>query len=1038
MIDEGYKRKLTAILSADVKGYSLLMGEDEAETVKTLTSYRKIMGEMIEQHRGRLIDSPGDNILAEFASVVDAVQCAVAAQNEFKAQNAERPENRRMEFRIGVNLGDVIEEEGHIYGDGVNIAARLEALAEPGGICISKTAFDHIETKLPLGYEYLGDQTVKNIKKPVGAYKVLMEPRVTVAGEKATIRKVPFWRHKPVLVCAIVVVLVIISFVVWYVSFRPPPIEPASKEKMAYPLPEKPSIAVLPFTNMSGDPKQEYFSDGITEEIITGLSKVPRLFVIARNSTFTYKGKPVKVQQVAEELGVQYVLEGSVQKANDRVRITAQLIDATTGNHLWAEKYDRALKDIFDLQDEIMMKVIVALQVNLTEGEQALIVAGGTSNFEAYTKFLQGLEYAKRFNREGNLLARKMAQEIIALDPTYSIGYRLLATTHLHDVRLGISTSPGESLAKAAELYQNVIDMDPSDAVAHGFLGMVYTLMRQYEKGISEAEKAVILNPNAADAQCFFGTILHHNGRHDEAIQAITKAIRLNPFPPNWYFMNLGRAYSHAGKYGEAIAALQKALRMSPDNLPAHTHLAATYGLSGREQEARAQATEILRINPKFSLHYFAKTTPYKNPADKELVINALRKAGLPATPPPPLSDKPSIAVLPFTNMSGDPEQEYFSDGITEEIITALSKTPKLFVIARNSTFTYKGKPVKVQQVGRELGVKYVLEGSVRKAENRMRITAQLVDAQSGNHLWAERYDRELKDTFAIQDEITLEIIKAMQVELTMGETARVTGRGTKNLDAYLKALHAQEEWLRLDKEGSMKARQLATQAIALDPEYGYPYAILAWCHMLDVVRYYSASPEESMRLAVEAIQKALALDPSDHRIHRILSNLYVMQGKHDEAIASSKRALELCPGGAGAYVNLGTALLFACRPLKAVSMLEKAIQLDPFPHAVCHRNLAMAYSHVGRYDDAIEQGEKAFRGNPKDLTTPFVLVFAYAKLGRREEARTAAAEVLRINPRFSLDSMAKMRAKMFAAECHADRVYGDIEFLRKADVGLN
>jgi adenylate cyclase len=274
-------------------------------------------------------------------------------------------------------------------------------------------------------------------------------------------------------------------------------------------------------------------------------------------------------------------------------------------------------------------------------------------------------------------------------------------------------------------------------------------------------------------------------------------------------------------------------------------------------------------------------------------------------------------------------------------------------------------------------------------------------------------------------------------VELTMGETARVTGRGTKNLDAYLRALHAQEEWLRLDQEGSMKARQLATEAIALDPEYGYPYAILAWCHMFDVVRYYSASPEESMMLAVEAIQKALARDQSDHRIHRILSNLYVLQGKHDEAIASSKRALELCPGGAGAYNNLGIALLFACRPLEAISMFKKAIQLDPFPPAVCHRDLARAYSHVGRYEDAIEQGEKAFQSNPNDLSTPFVLMFAYAKLGREEEARAAASEVLRINPEFTLDSMAQTRTRIFAAKCHPERVYEDIEFIRKADVGL-
>jgi len=280
-----------------------------------------------------------------------------------------------------------------------------------------------------------------------------------------------------------ILALGVVIAAIWNFYFRPPPMEVASVDKMAFPLPDKPSIAVLPFTNISGDPKEDYFSDGITEEIITGLSKVPRLFVIARNSTFTYKGKPVKVQQVAEDLGVKYVLEGSVRKAKERVRITAQLIDATTGKHLWAEKYDRALKDIFALQDEIMMKVIAALQVKLTEGEQALIVAGGTNNFEAYTKFLQGLEYFKRLNKEGNLLARRMAEEAIALDPNYPRGYRLLGSTHWMDVNLGTTKSPRESLAKAAQLYQKVITMDPSEATAHAFLGYVYTYMRQHEKG---------------------------------------------------------------------------------------------------------------------------------------------------------------------------------------------------------------------------------------------------------------------------------------------------------------------------------------------------------------------------------------------------------------------------------------------------------------------------------------------------------------------------------------------------------------------------
>ncbi|UCD77340.1 MAG: adenylate/guanylate cyclase domain-containing protein, partial [Desulfobacterales bacterium] len=326
MADEGFKRKLTSIFSADAVGYSRLMGDDEAATVQTLTSYRNVISTLIKQYHGTVIDSPGDNILAEFVSVVDAVQCAVAIQKELKARNDELPEKRKMQFRIGVNLGDVIQEEDRIYGDGVNIAARLEGLAEPGGICISKTAFDHIESKLPYGYEFLGDQTVKNIAKPVGAYRVLMEPRVTVA-ELPEPEKPALVRRMPIIIAAIGVLGVAISLVIWQLYFHRPSVEPASVEKMAFALPDKPSIAVMPFDNLSGDPEQEYFCDGMTEDLITDLSKISGIFVIARNSTFTYKGKPVKMKQVAEELGVRYVLEGSVRKAEDKVRINAQLID---------------------------------------------------------------------------------------------------------------------------------------------------------------------------------------------------------------------------------------------------------------------------------------------------------------------------------------------------------------------------------------------------------------------------------------------------------------------------------------------------------------------------------------------------------------------------------------------------------------------------------------------------------------------------------------------------------------------------------------
>ncbi|MBW1677450.1 MAG: adenylate/guanylate cyclase domain-containing protein, partial [Deltaproteobacteria bacterium] len=457
MTQEGFKRKLSAILSADVKGYSRLMGEDEEATIRTLKGYRELIAERTEKHRGRVVDSPGDNVLTEFGSVVDAVRCAVEIQEELKVRNTELPENRQMKFRIGVNLGDVIEDEKRLYGDGVNIAARVEGLAEGGGICISGSAYEQVRNKLTLGYEYLGEHTVKNIEQPVKVYRVLMEPEAAgkvIGEERPTPRR---WR-RAVIAAVVVVILVAGALAIWNFYLRPP-FEPASVEKMAFPLPDKPSLAVLPFANMSGDPEQEYFSDGITEEIITGLSKVPRLFVIARNSTFTYKGKPVKVQQVAEELGVRYVLEGSVRKAKDRVRITAQLVDAQTGHHLWAERYNKELKDIFALQDEITIKIITALEVKLTEGEQALVAGGGTDNLDAYLKILQARDLKRHQNIENNHKARRLAEEAIKLDPDYAQAYRWLSGTHVIDVWLDSTKSPRESLRKAIELAKKALSL---------------------------------------------------------------------------------------------------------------------------------------------------------------------------------------------------------------------------------------------------------------------------------------------------------------------------------------------------------------------------------------------------------------------------------------------------------------------------------------------------------------------------------------------------------------------------------------------------
>ena len=625
--EEKVTRKLRAILSADVKGYSLLMSDDEAFTVKMLKAYRTLMSEQIEKHTGRVVDAPGDNLLAEFASAVDAVQCGVEIQKILQEKNDDLPINKRLEFRIGVNIGDVIRDSGSLYGEGVNIAARIEGLADPGGVCISRNAYDHIKNKLKWGYEYIGEHSVKNIKDPVRVYKVLMasEDAGKLIGEKPKTSSSKWvW---PTIVLVTIFLTVIVYQV--YQKYTKPDIEVASIDKMAFPLPEEPSIAVLPFTNMTGDPEQDYLSDGFTEHIITSLSKVPYIFVIARNSTFFYKGKSVKIQKIAEDLSVRYVLEGSLQRSNDRVRITVQLIDAITGHHLWAENYDRNLTDIFALQDEIAMKIMAGLQLELTIEELGNLSATKTKNIKAYEKFLMGSEQIRRRKLESSQQARILAQEAISIDPEYSAAYLLLARTYLDDVWYYNTKSAAKTLDTAENLIQKSIDLTGQDATTHRLLGTVYYLRRQYDKADTEYQKAVDLSPNSADTNYSFGRSLRYAGRFEEAIHFLKKAIRLNPITPLNYKNNLAWAYAFSEQYENAISIWNKLIELHPDYFFAYMGLALVHQLTGDELKAREAAAEVMRLKPKLTVSMLAKGPATKN-VDRERMLEALRKAGIP------------------------------------------------------------------------------------------------------------------------------------------------------------------------------------------------------------------------------------------------------------------------------------------------------------------------------------------------------------------------------------------------------------------------
>ncbi len=578
------ERRLATILAADVVGYSRLMEADEEATLATLNAYRRFIDERIADHRGRVFGGAGDSVIAEFASPVEAVRCGVKIQQELATRNAELPEDRRMQFRIGVNLGDVMAEGENLFGDGVNIATRLEQLAEPGGIYVSDDIYRQVEGKVDVAFDDLGEQRVKNITKPVRVFRARLGED-TAAGALGSSEPLP--------------------------------------------LPDKPSIAVLPFTNISGDLEQEYFSDGITEDIITDLSKVSALFVIARNSVFTYKGRAVRVQEVSRDLGVRYVVEGSVRKSGNRVRITAQLIDGMSGGHMWAERYDRDLTDIFALQDEITEKIVAALQVKLTEGEQEQVARRYTENLVAYDYFLRGRADQARATKETNAQAREMFERAIELDPNFAGAYAVLSHTYSRDWSYQWSDDT-QALERASEAAKKAVTLDDSLPLAHARLAWIYLWRRQHEQAIAEVKRAIFLDPNFAEGYARLGIILTYAGRPGEGIDLVKKAMRLDPHYPPLYLFYLGHAHYLVGQYEEAIAVLKRSFTRNPDQLPSHLDLAVIYCELGRKEEARAEVAEVLRISPRASLEGQRETMLFKDQALLERYLENLRKAGLP------------------------------------------------------------------------------------------------------------------------------------------------------------------------------------------------------------------------------------------------------------------------------------------------------------------------------------------------------------------------------------------------------------------------
>ncbi len=581
MGNQSTQRRLVAVLAADVAGYTRLMERDTDGTVAAWQAARQeVIKPAVADHSGKIVKLTGDGFLVEFLTVQDAVNCAIAMQRRLASS--------RLDFRMGVNLGDIVDDGEDIHGEGVNVAARLEGLADPGGICISGDVYNQVRNRVEATYEDLGDQKVKNVSAPVRAYRVAFDRRVSSTPDAATGRK------------------------------------------PALSLPDKPSIAVLSFENMSADPEQEFFADGMAEDIITALSKISGLFVIARNSTFAYKGQSHDVRHIAANLGVRYVLEGSVRKGGNKVRITAQLIDANKGYHVWAGRFDRDLDDVFALQDEITGNVVTALHVRLVEGEQARVWRQSTKDVGAWECFTLGLTEFRHYTKKGNNRARTLFEKAIELDPDYTAAWVWLGWTYWTEVKFLWVDSRDDALERAGQMAQKALTLDEAMSEAHALLGNIHLMKREFEQAIAEGEKAVALDPNGADVTALLAMTLNWSGRSEEAVALIDKAIQLSPIYSAWYLTVLAHAYRLMARHDEAIATYKDSITRNPDHLGTHIGLTTCYAECGHAHEAAAQAAEILRINPRFSLRLYESALTFKNPEHAKRSLDSLRKAGLP------------------------------------------------------------------------------------------------------------------------------------------------------------------------------------------------------------------------------------------------------------------------------------------------------------------------------------------------------------------------------------------------------------------------
>ena len=1107
MSSEAITRRLAAIVSVDVAGYSRLIALDEVGTVARLADYRDIISHLAQSYGGRVVDNPGDNALLEFPSATSAVESSIEIQNEIGRRNT--GSDQPMEVRIGIHLGEVMVEDDRIYGDGVNVAARLESIAPVGGICVSKTVRDLVGSKVEARFADMGEHELKNIREPIHAFhigtpsrralavagvanlpdflerdaagalaalqahrtasdpvvlshggrvldsqqqrivyefpsaleavKCATEVQALMAGRNATLpveRRMQFQLGIHEGTAAEDIAIAIASEImessepgglslshpiyqqvasgvemelvesdategglrVWTV--------PSSAVSEEPPLVSGPgALLVLPFERLGNDPDQDYVADGITDDLIAAISDHGEFRVVPRSSAFAYRDSTMADRDIARRLDATYIVRGSVRSAATRVRVSVELVEAESGELVWSERFDRNFDDVLDLQDEMAFAITYKLAPAVASREVQRVLRHPES-FESWNLLQRGKWHYYQATKDDFDTAIRLHEQAIAADPTNPQVYPWLCIALITRVWHGWSPDVAGDFERVRLLATEGISLAPNDWRPHDALATYLMFQtRDFDRAVAEAEFGEKFEPGV------LGGALQRAGDHERSIEMFMRDLQINPNRPDRYHWTTNLAGSHymLGNYEAALAWAERSLEINPRYIQAVGYKAASLAQLGRTAEARAEMDRFMEHFSGMTAARYKNRFNFKNESDVDHYMDGLVKAGMPAGDDESADHVRAawIAVLPFDNIGNDPEQEYFTDGVTEDVITGLSAYRSLRVIARSSSFRYRNSEMSIPAIAAELGVQYLLEGSVRRSGNRVRVTAQLIEAPDRHHIWADRYDSDLVDIFEAQDGITSSIVAAIDPAIKADHASRPHPDDLRAWD------HVQKAWYQIWKakpDANREAAQHFRQAIGIDPDYAEAHAGLATCLALAVWLLWSENPPADLRLAESHAKTAIRLDERDAWGHEAMALTAYAQGRMETTVKEADRAIQLNPSRAVAYMMAGAGRIHGGDPETGIPMMTKAMEIspqDPF-NTWFYGGRAIGQLLAGHYEDAVVDARAAVRTRYGYLMGRVILTVALVQLGLIEDASKELETILEIEPGFGTSYLAR------------------------------